>query len=277
MVAAPFAAAMLAVIAGAVPLAEPLTRANIIDGRDDRDSILALGPALGLAAGEIDRIRNVFGYVGCLSPSPSVGSGALFLANDQVLTVGHIFFEPSGRMRSNCFFRAQTPDADRIDILLGPVSARFGNVPPQPGSNDDYAVVRLARAATGHEAFPVDTANRIAAGDRLIVVTAHPVGMEHVDKQVPVVQPCTVRRVPISTGSTNFFRTDCDASGASSGGMHLSRVDGRLVFRGITVSTGPWRDPSLDGAAYDERGGSVTTALGTDAGILAAGLGLAGR
>ncbi len=276
-VAAPFAAVMLAVIAAAASLPEPFTRTNIIDGRDDRDSILVLGPALGLAPEEIDRIRHVFGYVGCLSPSPSIGSGTLFVADDQVLTAGHIFFEPSGGMRSNCFFRAQTPDADRIDILLDAGSVRFGGAPPRPGSNDDYAIVRLARPITGHQAFPVETTNRVAAGDRLIVVTAHPVGMEHVDKQVPVVQPCEVRRVPISSGSTNFFRTDCDASGASSGGMHLSRVDGRLVFRGITISTGPWRDPSLDGAACDERGGSVTTALGTDGGILAAALGLAGR
>jgi hypothetical protein len=53
-----------------------------------------------------------------------------------------------------------------------------------------------------------------------------------------------VKRVPKSTEATNFYRTDCDATGASSGGMHLSRVDGRLVFRGITITTGPWREPA---------------------------------
>jgi hypothetical protein len=57
--------------------------------------------------------------------------------------------------------------------------------------------------------------------------------------------------------------------------MHLARVDGQLVFRAITVSTGPWRDPAFVGAPYDEKGGSVTTALGTDAAILAAGQSLA--
>jgi hypothetical protein len=57
--------------------------------------------------------------------------------------------------------------------------------------------------------------------------------------------------------------------------MHLARVGGRLVFRGITITTGPWREERFRGAPYDERGGSVTTALGTDAAILAAGESLA--
>ena len=74
---------------------------NIIDGMDDRGSLVELGPALGLSPDEIDRIRKVSGYVGCLSPSPSLGSGALYLTNDQILTAGHIFFERSGRQRSN--------------------------------------------------------------------------------------------------------------------------------------------------------------------------------
>jgi hypothetical protein len=268
------AAALVALSIAAPPSVTPV---NIIDGRDDRDSILAIGPGLGLTPREINRIRHVSGYVGCLSPSPAIGGGALFITNDQILTAAHIFYERSGAKRSNCFFRAQTPDSERIDILLDAANARFGGNPPRPGSNKDYAIVRLARPLSGQTPFPVETTTGIAAGDRLIVVTPHPVGMEHLDKQVPVAQPCTVRRVPISSGVTNFFRTDCDATGSSSGGMHLSRVNGRLVFRGITISTGPWRDPNLKGAAYDERGGSVTTALGTDAAILEAGLGLAAR
>jgi hypothetical protein len=96
-----------------------------------------------------------------------------------------------------------------------------------------------------------------------------------VPNEVPVVQGCTVRRVPVSTSITSFFRTDCDASGSSSGGMHLSRVNGELVYRGVTITTGLWRDPRLKGAPYDEKRGSVTTALGTDAAILEAGRTLA--
>jgi hypothetical protein len=59
--------------------------------------------------------------------------------------------------------------------------------------------------------------------------------------------------------------------------MHLARVGGKLVYRGITVTTGPWRDKAFVGAPYNEAKGSVTTALGTDAAILAAGKALAGR
>ena len=110
----------------------------------------------------------------------------------------------------------------------------------------------------------------------LIVLTAHPADMEAIDPAMPVVRGCTVKRVPISTAATNFYRSDCDAVGGASGGMHLARVDGRLVFRAITISTGPWRDAKLHGAPYDEKAGSVTTALLTDAAILAAAQALLG-
>src|SRR5690606_12999273 len=86
----------------APPAGDRLVKVNIIDGTDDRDSLLTLGPRLGLSPDEIARIRTVSGFVGCLSPSPSLGSGALFLNNRQILTAGHIFFEPSGRPRSKC-------------------------------------------------------------------------------------------------------------------------------------------------------------------------------
>ena len=60
--------------APALPAASSnLVRVNIIDGEDGRDSLVRLGPSLGLAAADIARIRMVSGYVGCLSPSPSVG------------------------------------------------------------------------------------------------------------------------------------------------------------------------------------------------------------
>lgn len=252
----------------------PVHRINIIDGADDRDSLLALGPTLGLSSAEIARIRKVSGFVGCFLPSPSVGSGALYLTDRQVLTAGHIFFDPSGEPRSKCFFRTQDATPVMIDIVTD--GARFGATPPRPGSNNDYAIVRLVAPVPGAVPFPVAEHAPIAAGDALIVVTAHPAGMEReVDKGVPVVQGCTVRRVPISSEATSFFRTDCDATGSSSGGMHLSRVNGELVFRGITITTGPWRDERFRGAPYDERGGSVTTALGVDAAILRAGRELA--
>lgn len=250
---------------------------NIIDGTDDRDSLLVIGPSLGLSPDEIAQIRKVSGYVGCFLPTPSVGSGALFLSNRQILTAAHIFFTPSGERRSSCFFKAQAVESLKIDLLTGPGEAVFGAEPPKPGSNNDFAIVTLAEPIADATPFPVETEVPVARGDELIVITAHPAGMERqVDHAVPVAQGCTVRRVPISSEATSFYRTDCDATGSSSGGMHLARVGGRLVFRGITITAGPWRDPAFHGAPYDERAGSVTTALGTDAAVLAAGLRLAG-
>lgn len=251
-----------------------LHRANIIDGTDERDSVLEIGASLGLSPAEIARIRRVSGYVGCFLPSPSVGAGALFLSGQQIITAGHIFFDPSGVRRSKCFFRNQDPEPVMIDLM--PEAARYGAQPPKPGSNSDYAIVRLVEPVPGAEPFPVEDDVPVASGDALIVVTAHPAGMDKdIDKAVPVVQGCTVRRAPVSSSDTTFYRTDCDATGSSSGGMHLSRVGGRLAFRGITITTGPWRDEKLRGAPYDERAGSVTTALGTNAAILAAGKSLA--
>jgi hypothetical protein len=262
-------------LAAALVIAAPAA-ANIIDGTDDRGAITELGPKLGLSPAEIAHIRKVSGYVGCLSPSPSVGSAALFLTNDQILTAAHVFFEASGRRRSKCFFRAQTAGAPRIDLLLGDGTAAFGAARPKAGSNDDYAIVKLAQPIRGVAPFPV-TGAPIRKGERLIVVTAHPAGMERVPNDEPVVQACSVRRVPKSSARTSFYRSDCDATGASSGGMNLARVDGVLAWRGITVTTGPWRDPAFAGAPYNEALGSATTSLGTDAGILAAGRKLAGE
>jgi hypothetical protein len=264
----------LAIVAFAGALAASTAVANIIDGADDRDSLLEIGPSLGLSSDEVERIRMVSGYVGCFLPTPSLGSGALFLTNRQILTAGHIFFEDTGERRSNCFFKTQSEPAIKVDLLID--EAKFGASPLKAGSNYDFAIVPLAEPIDGVEPFPVDTETKVKSGDALIVVTAHPAGMDKVvPNEVPVVQGCTVRRVPVSTSITTFYRTDCDASGSSSGGMHLSRVNGELVYRGVTITTGLWRDPRLKGAPYDEKRGSVTTALGTDAAILEAGKTLA--
>jgi len=254
-----------------------LQRINIIDGTDGRDSLLTLGPVLGLSPAEIDRVRKVIGFVGCLSPSPSLGSGTLYLTNRQILTVRHILFEPSGRQRSKCFFWNQARERIKIDLLLDPANTRFGAIQQKYSANHDYAIVRLATPLIGVEPFPIDENVPVRSGDNLIVVTAHPVGLaRQVDKEIPVVQGCTIRRAPISTSITNFYRSDCDATGQSSGAVHLSRIGGQLVLRGITITTGPWRDERFHGAPYDEKAGSVTTALGVDAAILEAGLELSG-
>jgi len=266
---------MIVAFAVAVAALSGSAKANVIDGKDDRDSLLVIGSQLGLSSDEIGRIRKVSGYVGCFLPTPSLGSGALFLTNDQILTAGHIFFDPTtGERRSKCFFKNQDEPSVKIDLV--PEAGLFGATPPKPGSNYDFAIVPLAKPLADAEPFPVAETVPVKSGDRLIVITAHPAGMEkEVPNEVPVGQGCKVRRAPVSSSITSFYRSDCDASGASSGGMNLARVDGKLVFRGVTITTGLWRDPDLAGAPYDEKRGSVTTALGTDAAILEAGRKLA--
>jgi hypothetical protein len=251
------------------------TPVNVIDGKDDRGALVQLGPKFGLTPSEITRIRAVFGNVACLDGQPRIGSAALFITNGQILSAAHIFFDGAKR-ETKCFFRAQNATAGWVPLVTDDVHARFGSATPRPGSNNDWAVVRLATPMAGAVPFPVDRSARVA-GDKLIVVTAHPQGFDALDPAMPVVQACAVRRVPKSTEATSFYRSDCDASPGSSGGMHLFRgADGALSFRGMTISTGP-SGGVLDGAPYDEKAGSVTTALGTDAAILKAGLELAGH
>jgi hypothetical protein len=250
---------------------------NIIDGTDDRGSLLDLGPSLGLSPGEIARIRAVSGYVGCLSSPPSMGAGMLFLNDRQIITAAHILFEPSGRPRSKCFFRTQDTEPFHTDLDLSPGAARFGARVPKAGSSEDFAVVRLMEPVPRAVPFPVAT-RPARAGEALIVVTSHPAGMaREVDKGVTVVQGCTVRRV-VPTPSPDVpaqLRTDCDATGSSSGGMNMTRVGGQLMLRAITVATGPWRDKRLEGAAYNEKRGSQTVAIALDGPVTAAGRALA--
>jgi hypothetical protein len=55
--------------------------ANVIDGTDDRGSLIDMGAALACRS-RIDRIRKVSGCG--LLPTPALGSGALFLNNRQI-------------------------------------------------------------------------------------------------------------------------------------------------------------------------------------------------
>jgi hypothetical protein len=262
----------------AAAVAEPAESAgelipvNIIDGTDDRGSLLELGPGLGLSPAEITRIRRVTGYVGCLSPSPSMGAGTLFLGDRQVITAAHILFEPSGQPRSKCFFRNQDEEPFHTDLDLSPGATRFGAKVPKPGSAQDFAVVRLMEAVPRAVPFPV-AVSPAGVGETLMVVTAHPAGMARVvDNGIPVIQGCTVRRVvpAASPAVASQLRTDCDATGSSSGGMNMTRIGGQLMLRAITVATGPWRNKRLQGAPFNEKAGSQTIAIALDGPVLQA-------
>ncbi len=150
-------AAVVAVLAGVLAWILPPRAANIIDGADDRGALDALGPKLGLSADEIARIHQVSGHVACFGSQAVVASGALFLANDLVLTAAHTFFTAQGKRAEKCFFRPQAPGADWMALKTDDANARFGALPPKPGSNNDWAIVRLATPLAGAEPFPPAT------------------------------------------------------------------------------------------------------------------------
>ena len=64
----------------------------------------------------------------------------------------------------NASSRTRTAKPVMIDLLVDDGNARFGAVPPKSGSNNDYAIVRLAEPLAGGEPFPV--ARRDAAAGR---------------------------------------------------------------------------------------------------------------
>ncbi len=261
-------AALLALL-----LAAPAA-ANVIDGADDRDSLLALAPKLGLSPAEVQHIRSSTGFVACLSPTPSMGSGVLFLDNQQVLTASHILYQPDGKARSRCFFRNQTIPPVMVDLVPYKGYAAFGAMPPKAGTSQDFAIVRTALPVTGGAPFVVAD-SLPAKGEKLIVITAHPAGMaKEVDRFVPVAQSCTVRRVLSAGRYAALFNTDCDATGSSSGGANFTRTSSGLVLRGVTISTGPWQTPSFAGAPYNEKRGSFTSAISVSGVVLQAGRGL---
>jgi hypothetical protein len=276
----PLITSLLLLLAGLAAPAAVL--ANIIGGADERDALTRLGPSLGLSAGEMARIRTVSGYVGCLAPTPSLGSGALFLDNRHVVTAAHTLIDDKGRLRTKCFFKNQERTYFMTDLVMDPSRIALGSPRPKPGSNDDYAIAALAEPVPN--GMPFDVADGPPrAGEELITVSGHPAGMEKtVDASEPVVQRCAIRRVPVPgrAGLSTFYRTDCDATGSSSGAMQLTRIGGRLFFRGFVISTGPWQGAAgerLRGEPYNEAAGSVTTALGVDGPVLAAGNRLLGR
>ncbi|HEY5089505.1 MAG TPA: hypothetical protein VIK30_06030, partial [Polyangia bacterium] len=137
-----FSATLIATLLASATI--PVIPVNIIDGKDDRGALATLGPKLGLSAAEMARIRAVSGHVACLKPKPAIGSGALFLTDGQILTAAHMFFDGASH-QSDCFFRPQTAGSQWVPLLADSANARFGAVPSKPGSNNDWAVVRLAK------------------------------------------------------------------------------------------------------------------------------------
>ena len=85
-------------------------RVNIIDGADERDSILAIGPSLGLTRHEIARIRHVCRACRMFS-AVAVGRHRRAVPDQrQIITAGHILFDPDPASRAqNASFGTRIP------------------------------------------------------------------------------------------------------------------------------------------------------------------------
>ena len=88
----------------------------------------------------------------------------------------HLLRSDTGERRSQMLLQDQDEPSVKIDLV--PEAGRFGATPPKPGSNYDFAIVPLAKPIADAEPFPVAETVPVKAGDRLIVITAHPAGME---------------------------------------------------------------------------------------------------
>src|SRR4026207_2276336 len=109
---------------GTVP--ESDKRWILIGEKDDRGSLLELGPKLGMSKEEIEQARASTGYVYCNSRGISVVkrhgvSGFLALSNQVVVTAGHVFWGKPDLTKLECFFQNQQNEyqTEQLDFASG--------------------------------------------------------------------------------------------------------------------------------------------------------------
>ena len=227
--------------------------------RDDRDSLLELGPALGLSPDEIDRIRKVSGYVGCFLPTPV---GRLRRA------VHHQPPDPHRRphlLRRNPASGGPTASsrrrASRRSRSTSWSTRRSSEPnPPKAGSNYDFAIVPLAEPIDGVEPFPVDAGRQGEErrrpdrhhrpsrrhGEAVAERSAGGAGLHGPPRagldQHHLVLPHRLRRDRARRPAA------CTCRGST----------GELVYRGVTITTGPVARPEASRARPMTRSGAAS-------------------
>jgi hypothetical protein len=215
-------------------------RANVIGPTDDRGSLVTLGPKLGLTAVEIKQARGATGYIRCPGSkykNGGVGSAALVLSNQTIVTVAHAFLDPQGRWReplAECHFQPQSEAFPKIKI--DPDNIVVGSHRPYGSqARNDWAVVRLKAPVNNAIPYPVLSRDAPAPHPttRLVSIAARAKGVSN-DAKIPIVQECQVMTF-LHTGP---IHSDCDASQGMSGSIILTRHAGELFATGITIGTG---------------------------------------
>ncbi len=135
--------------------AVPPLPANVIDGVDDRAPLGEIAEQLGLSAAEVARIRQVSGHVGCFEPLPIVGlRRAVPRQRPDPHRRAHLLPVRTASRPANASSGRRRRGRTGCRFSPTPPTLRFGADPPKPGSNQDWAVVRLATPVTVRGAVP---------------------------------------------------------------------------------------------------------------------------
>ncbi|RTL80484.1 MAG: hypothetical protein EKK29_18965 [Hyphomicrobiales bacterium] len=170
------------------------------------------------------------------------GSCAIVGSKNQVVSAAHVFLDVDGKPGDKCIFRSHANPKRQVPLLLDPANAVFGAYQITTSPAHDWAVVRLAEAIPGAEAFVPDmSAMELWTSDRVLNVTEL-----HGFWPEPVVQECGVYRNP-----DHYLELDCFSRPGMSGSLAFSKnQEGALspvgVVKGGTMEV-------LEDAGYKRR------------------------
>jgi len=231
-----------------------LKRVDIIGPTDDRGPVTVIGPQHGWSESEIKQSRRAVGLVFC--GSEGLASGGLIFDNSYVVTAAHVIHDKNGRKKADCFFVPRDPELNKLRIPLSEVEFRVGGSyfpKNEKGHIDeeeilrsrrvywdsvydkDWAILKLASPVPDAKPFEVNlSGNDPDIGTKLFLVISGP-GRDYKFSMpyMPVLTPCEVKKIL----ERKFIVHDCDALPGNSGSPALTRLDGRLVLRGLLVFT----------------------------------------
>ena len=264
------------VIALTANLNGDLDRFGQVDGREN---ISKSYKKHGLTKAEAEQIASSSCYVSCpgtVHDNKETISCTFVESNMTIVTNVHAFIDKQGRKREplgSCYVRPQANPSVTYELDFESGTHVFGVEGARSEvTNKDYAVVRLKKPVPGVQPLSVSE-NPMSMQDRPIAVAAYQqVAGKEFDPNEPIIQDTKMLQVfPLSESDPSKYYTNADVSPMASGGSNIVRENGKIVVKGIMVSSGAsdaeaakFGVKSLDGEKSNIELGSYTTVIGTD-------------
>jgi surface antigen len=216
--------------------------AAIIGPKDDREWLTPdVGQKFGLSAAEVIRIQDSTGFVACRG---SLGSGALVIDNEHIVTAIHVIVDRSDaknkKFREDCAFVAHDVNKRyvRHRLILKESSYIAGTLDVDRDRSGDWAIIKLERPVPRGVPFALGDERVWRIGNQIVMLSSNmsdkPNPMDKDNPGLPIAQKCMIRH--LARGLTGrIFLSDCDSKSGASGGVSIMRLDGDLVLAGIVV------------------------------------------